>query len=102
MRQLHGEAFGDSSSTDCMSFPLAQGPEAQGPGDPFLGDVVVCPHVARQRDPSIYRELTLYLVHGLLHLMGYDDQRQEDRAVMERRQFAHLAWLESNKKLITP
>lgn len=40
---------------------------------------------------STPHEMTLYLVHGLLHLCGYDDQDDEERALMREREKFHLA-----------
>lgn len=79
--KLHKKFFDDPTPTDCISFPMKI-----GVGYRLLGDVFVCPKVAvtyaekHEKDP--YRELTLYVVHGLLHLIGYDDIEDEDRAAM--------------------
>lgn len=40
---------------------------------------------------STHHEMTLYLVHGLLHLCGYDDQDDDERAIMREREQFHLA-----------
>jgi probable rRNA maturation factor len=53
----------------------------------MLGDVVIAPAVAGRNhpdDPSA--ELRLLLVHGILHLLGYDHERDEDRTEMWARQ----------------
>lgn len=67
---LHDIYFQDPTPTDCISFPLE---------DPYcLGEVFVCPEVAiayskkNHKDPL--HETSLYIIHGLLHLLGYDDQ----------------------------
>lgn len=88
MCALHEEFFDDSSPTDCISFPI---------DNSFLGEVFVCPQTAKERLIShttevladAYQETTLYLVHGLLHLMGYKDLTSEDRKKMVTRQ-THL------------
>ena len=58
-------------------------------GSLLLGDVVVCPEVARtnarDRRESLERELEILLVHGTLHLLGYDHQGAEDKARMDER-----------------
>ncbi len=96
MKKLHQETFNDPSPTDCISFPLAH-----GPGPFLLGDVFVCPEVAKETDRRApYRELTLYVIHGLLHLLGYDDIQPADRTLMVRRQNLHLRWLARHKMLI--
>jgi probable rRNA maturation factor len=55
-----------------------------------LGDVVICPEIAAEY-ARLYRtttkyELALYLVHGILHLLGYKDTTARQRALMEKEQ----------------
>lgn len=85
--KLHAEHFGDPSPTDCISFPQ----EREHGNMPYhLGEVFVCPFVAksyaRLHKLSPYEETTLYVVHGLLHLMGYDDIEPKPRGKMLRLQ----------------
>ncbi|MBL7085203.1 MAG: rRNA maturation RNase YbeY [Candidatus Omnitrophica bacterium] len=52
----------------------------------ILGDVVICPEIAR-KFAKIYRsttkkEISLYLTHGILHLLGYDDMNAKSRSQM--------------------
>ena len=91
--KIHDLYFDDASITDCMSFPL-DGPEVEYR---VLGDVVVCPKVAvdytREHGGDPHEEATLYLVHGILHLLGYNDIEEADRAAMrqaEERQMENL------------
>jgi probable rRNA maturation factor len=89
--RLHDEFFEDPSPTDCISFPMDAW---DAPGYRVMGEVFVCPAVAleyakrRQKDP--YHETTLYVVHGLLHLMGYDDTDPKARARMRAAERKHL------------
>ena len=65
MRALKREYLGEDEATDVLSFPI-DGREPLPPGVPRqLGDVVLCPQVVGEawREP---------LVHGLLHLLGYE------------------------------
>lgn len=94
MCQMHEDFFDDPSPTDCMSFPLDD-----EPSDDYrvLGDVVVCPETAinyaKLHQTNHYQELTLYIVHGLLHLMGYDDIRETDRKKMRAAEKRHMTKL---------
>lgn len=94
MCSLHDEFFNDSSLTDCISCPIDPPRQKNESRYCVLGDIFVCPEVAKayaeknQCDP--YEELTLYVVHGLLHLMGYDDIEEKDRKEMRLAEKKHL------------
>lgn len=86
MRDLHVQYFDDDSDTDIITFPGDQPTEL----DEFLGDLVVCGDVALvQADDaqhSLLREVAFLLVHGLLHIAGWDDSDSQRRAAMLHRQ----------------
>jgi probable rRNA maturation factor len=86
MSAYHEKYLGESGPTDVLSFPMDElRPPADGEEPPvgLLGDIVLCPAVAdrqahdHQRSSS--EEAEYLLVHGLLHLLGYDhaDPQQE-------------------------
>jgi probable rRNA maturation factor len=79
--KLHGQFFQDPTPTDCISFPL---------DDKHLGEVFVCPKVAieyaQKKGLDPYRETTLYIIHGLLHLVGYDDLEPAPRKAMRKKE----------------
>jgi probable rRNA maturation factor len=76
--------LGEPGPTDVLSFP--QDDEAP-PGRPrLLGDVVICPKVAASQNADFEAEMRVLLVHGILHLLGYDHQEEDDRRVMWERQ----------------
>jgi len=91
MRQLHADYFDDPSPTDCISFPL-DGPEEIHYR--ILGEVFVCPDTAiefvKKSGGNAEIETALYIIHGLLHLMGYDDIKPTDRALMRAAEKKHL------------
>ena len=82
--ELHETHFNDPSATDVMSFP--DGSENPETGLTHLGDlavgVEVAARVAEIRGVKAEEEIALYVVHGLLHLLDYDDINPEDRAEM--------------------
>lgn len=90
---LHELYFNDPSVTDCISFPIDDEVEA---GYFVLGEVVVCPKTAldyvKKNDGDPYWEVSLYLVHGLLHLIGYDDigDKEWEMRQAEKRVMNHL------------
>src|SRR6266542_2958374 len=81
MEELHRRFAGEPGPTDVLSFPIGE--------DGLLGDVVVCPEEANRNEPDIASELRLLVVHGVLHLLGYDHQRDPDRRVMWDKQAAY-------------
>jgi probable rRNA maturation factor len=79
MADLHVRYMGEEGPTDVLSFPLGE--------EGLLGDVVVCPEEARRNNPADPpAELRLLVVHGVLHLLGYDHEEDRDRAEMWARQ----------------
>lgn len=89
--RLHKKFFGISSSTDCISFPMD---DEEIHDYRILGEVFVCPATAVsyaiENDLDPYEETALYIVHGLLHLMGYDDLSKEDRLKMRKAEKRHM------------
>lgn len=83
--KLHDIYFDDPSITDCISFPIDS---ADDPGYKVLGEVFVCPAVAHEyasdHDTSYSDEVDLYVIHGLLHLIGFDDIAPADKKRMRR------------------
>jgi probable rRNA maturation factor len=81
---LHLRYMDESGPTDVLSFPLD---EADDTGPRLLGDVVIAPAVASRNNPSDPDgELRLLLVHGILHLLGYDHEEDVEKAAMWSRQ----------------
>lgn len=79
--------------TDVISFALQESVEpliAGGPAINILGDIIISVDRAKEQ-ASIYghslrRELVFLAVHGMLHLLGYDHQEENDRLEMEEEQ----------------
>lgn len=88
---LHERYLGVSGPTDVIAFPL----EDDLPGEQTLGEVVVSVETAAreasQRGISLEEELLRYVIHGTLHLLGYDDHEPAERERMHARQESLLA-----------
>jgi probable rRNA maturation factor len=86
MRRLNKVYRGKDSSTDVLAFSIREGP---GPRSSLMGDVIVSiPAVARQARAHRHSEddeLAILLIHGLLHLCGYDHERGKKEAERMRR-----------------
>ena len=93
--ELHTEFFDDPTPTDCISFPLDQG---------HLGEIFVCPKAAiryvQKKKGSPYIETSLYVVHGLLHLLGFDDLEPKKKEAMRKKEKRCMAHLERTNTLL--
>jgi probable rRNA maturation factor len=88
MARLHVEWMDLPGPTDVLSFPM----DEMRPGTPeepaegTLGDIVLCPPVARRQAEagghSVADELCLLTTHGILHLLGHDHAEPEERQIM--------------------
>jgi probable rRNA maturation factor len=87
MADLHLRYLGEPGPTDVLSFPQEDDP-ARGERR-LLGDVVICPQVAATQNADLQSEVRLLLVHGILHLLGYDHQEEAARRAMWDRQEAY-------------
>ncbi len=108
---LNQQFMGKSGPTDVLSFPIDNEPEpsgrvpdagGSGPGEPplpeipqLIGDIVICPAVAAinavEHEVSLDDELALLVVHGVLHLLGWDHVEDEEAERMEARERELLA-----------
>lgn len=81
IKKLHCQFFQDDTPTDCISFPI---------DEKHLGEIFVCPatalRYAQKRGMDPYKETALYIVHGLLHLIGYDDLDKKGKEEMRKKE----------------
>ena len=88
MRQLHERFCGVRSPTDVLTFQH--------------GEIVISAQTAarqaREFRSTLEREIRLYLLHGLLHLCGYDDNNPRNRAIMQRVQRRLLKLAEKQER----
>ncbi len=94
IHQLNRDYRGMDRSTDVLAFALREGPRV--PGDTvLLGDVVIslqtAARQARERRVSVAAAARMLLVHGILHLLGYDHERSAAEARRMRAKERQLA-----------
>ena len=85
--ELHDQFLGDPSPTDVMSFEMDDGAE-------LVVSVETATRVANEAGHDVDAEVALYIVHGMLHTVGYDDiddadrrrMREAERAIMNNLQ----------------
>jgi len=89
MARLNEQHRGTAGPTDVLSFSLLEGSHAEHRGA-LLGDVVIdleaAGRQAREIGHGLDAELLRLLIHGTLHLLGYDHEREDDARVMEERE----------------
>jgi len=103
MRLLNREYRKQNRPTDVLAFPMR---ESDNPCPTLLGDVVISVPTARRQASkdgrSLDDELATLLVHGVLHLCGYDHERNEkEAALMRRRERAILKTIGPVPRLVT-
>ncbi|MDA0346998.1 MAG: rRNA maturation RNase YbeY [Verrucomicrobia bacterium] len=94
--KLHADFLDDPSPTDVITFP-------GDPDEDMAGEICVSVCMARTYAEShgedFSKELTLYLIHGWLHLAGFDDLTEKDRQAMKKEEQVCISNLETNKRI---
>jgi len=110
MASLNLQFMGKDGPTDVLSFPIDGEPDptgrvpdagGTGPGEPpaleipqLVGDIVICPAVAArnavEHECTFNDEIALLVVHGVLHLLGWDHMVDDEAELMEARERALL------------
>jgi probable rRNA maturation factor len=93
IRQLNKDYRLIDSATDVLSFPQTGGKNELlnlPPGEILLGDVVISMEKAdaqsKEYGHSLEREVGFLTAHGVLHLLGYDHENDNQRAVMRQKE----------------
>ncbi len=93
IRRLNALYRGVRRATDVLAFSMKEGKCVKGDSS-FLGDIIISVDRARANakrfGTTFKNEIYLYLIHGILHLIGYDDETPASRIVMQRRQIELL------------
>ncbi len=91
-RKLNARYRGRDRPTNVLSFPVSGAARAARARP--LGDLVICPHIvedeARRQRKTVRAHWAHLIVHGALHLAGYDHERPDEARRMERREVAVL------------
>ncbi len=86
LHELNNEFLGIDAPTDVLSFPSGEEEPDPETGRYYLGDIVISyPRAAEQAaasDHPVSAELALLVVHGSLHLLGFDHAEPEEKALM--------------------
>jgi probable rRNA maturation factor len=92
--RLNARYRGRDNPTNVLSFPQPPLPARARAAVRALGDLVICPTVlrgeARAQSKALRAHWAHLVVHGTLHLIGYDHERAADARRMERREIAVL------------
>lgn len=92
IKNLHHQFFSDPTCTDCITFPYGE--------DPLSGEVFICPEVGaeyiQKHGGTLEDEITLYVIHGYLHLLGYDDQTPSQKKEMRLQEKKWMDFLAKN------
>ncbi len=89
IKRLNKKYKGKNRATDVLAFPQDDPSEIGRITPHLLGDVVVsvdtAARQAEEEGHSLHRELEILIAHGILHLIGYNDDTEHNRAKMFRK-----------------
>jgi len=96
---LHKQFFQDLSATDCISFPIDSIYKKIRPI--YLGDIFICPKIAieyaKKKKLNLNEEIILYLIHAILHLLGYDDKEKKKKEIMKKKENSYMKLIKREK-----
>ncbi|MEO0509495.1 MAG: rRNA maturation RNase YbeY [Verrucomicrobiota bacterium] len=95
--RVHEDFMNDPEPTDVITFPADEAMES-------AGEIIVSVDHAKTRSTELgepfSRELMLYLIHGWMHLVGYDDRNEEDRSKMRAAENEAFALVDAQRSTI--
>lgn len=93
MRKLNADYRNIRRTTDVLSFPQ------DGPDDSLLGDVIISIDTvirrSKLRNVNFEHEIHKLMVHGILHLLGYDHKKKKEARIMREKELEILSSVES-------
>lgn len=116
IKELNKKYRGIESITDVLSFSYIDDKKIFGfveDPDKFkdefgfitVGEIFICPFVAEEniktyeKDWSLTKEIIFLIIHGMLHIYGYDHKKHDDRLLMEKKQESLLSEIEEKFKI---
>ena len=101
IRTLNKKYRGEDRATDVLSF--SQNEEENKPNSHLMGDVVISTVTAKRQAAehglTLEEEIVLLLIHGILHLLGFDHERSDEESYNMKQKTRELFnWVFPNKK----
>lgn len=91
IKRLNKRFLGSNEITDVIAFPLND--EGGGVNGEIVISVERALYVANRIKSNVEGEIILYIIHGILHLLGYNDSDEKDAKIMHRKEAAVLTFL---------
>ncbi len=104
IKALNKKFLHKSYLTDVISFDLSEECLSYQKKRPnrIVGEIVISTDAVNENaktfNTSVSNELILYIIHGILHLLGYDDKRKKDKILMRKREEFLLRFISSKSK----
>ncbi len=90
IRAFNKKFLSRDHTTDVLAFDMCEGGFSRKENIPLLGDIIISTDAAIQNakifKTSVKHEIVLYIIHGILHLLGYDDHKSRDIRLMRERE----------------
>ena len=90
IQQLNKTYLGKGEPTDVLAFPIDSFDVLTTDTPLLLGDVIICPakamENAKAQNKTLEEEIALLVLHGVLHILGYDHAEPNEKAVMKKRE----------------
>lgn len=97
IKELHLQFFNDPTITDCISFPIDR--PSKKVHYHLLGEVFICSDTAKiyakKNKIDLKEEIALYVIHSILHLIGYNDIKENEIKIMRKKENFYLNHLKS-------
>ncbi|TET18996.1 MAG: rRNA maturation RNase YbeY, partial [Candidatus Cloacimonadota bacterium] len=93
IQELNKQYGNQNVPTDVLAFSFTEGQDSEYRKEMF-GDIYISVEMARENaeryDVSLHKEIRLLFIHGLLHLLGYDDEDDDNKEIMRAKEHHYL------------